>query len=98
MALSPSTRVFLNKLKWFIYEKATSVYDRFLFATGIRGNVGKKMGDAKIIVNVGETLPPRIARIAKWSKKYDKFSTILLCHKRGFVEKFSNPDIDKTLL
>lgn len=99
MGLSPSARVFLNKLKWFIYEKATSVYDRALFTVGFPGNINRKdFGDAKIIVYVGEMLPPRIARIAKWSKRYDKFTTMLLCHQRGFVEKFANPGIDKTLL
>lgn len=98
MLLSGSQKVFLNKLKWFIYEKATSVYDRILFATGIPYGMGKITGSGKIIVYIGETLPPRIARIAKWSKRYDTFTTILICHKRGFVEKFSNPDINYTFL
>jgi len=98
MLLSPSQKVFLNKLKWFIYEKVTSIYDRTLWAAGIPCGMAKNVGNGKIIVYVGESLPPRIARIAKWSKRFDAFTTILLCHERGFVEKFSNPDIDQILL
>ena len=98
MGLSPSTKVFLNKLKWFAYEKATSIYDRILFITGIPSGVDSTRGGGKIIVYVGESLPPRIARVAKWSKRLDTFTTILICHKRGFVEKFSNKDIDHVFL
>jgi len=98
MPLLPSQKVFLNKLKWFIYEKVTSVYDRLLFMAGPPCGIDIGANKAKIIVYVGESLPPRIARIAKWSKRFDTFTTILLCHERGFVEKFSNPDIDHTFL
>ena len=52
----------------------------------------------KTIVYVGEFLPPRIPRLAKWFKRYEAFTTVLICHKRGFVEKFSNPDIDHVFL
>jgi hypothetical protein len=98
MGLSPSAKIFLHKLRWFIYGKITSVCDRILFMLGISCSGVKNTDGAKIIVYVGESLPPRIARIAKWSKRLDKFTTVLLCHKQGFVAKFSNPDIDHTFL
>lgn len=96
--LSNSQKVFLNKLKWFIYEKITSVCDRLLFILDVPCGLDKNSENDKIIVYVGESLPPRIARIAKWSKRFDVFTTILLCHKRGFIEKFSNSDINHIFL
>ncbi len=98
MRLSASKKVFLNKLRWFIYEKITSVLDLILFKLGIKYLKIKNIESKKILIYVGESLPPRIARVAKWSKRFDKFTTILVCHKKGFVEKFSNTDIDYTLL
>jgi hypothetical protein len=98
MGLSPSLKIFLNKLNWFIYENSTSVFDRILFYLGISGKKLNNLNNGKIIIYVGEFLPPRIARIAKWSKRLDNFTTILLCHERGFVEKFSNKDIDYIFL
>lgn len=65
---------------------------------GISCRTFKNPSNEKLIVYIGETLPPRIARVAKWSKRLDKFTTVLLCHKQGYVEKFSNPDIDNTIL
>jgi len=98
MGLSPSVKVFLNKLKWFIYEKTTSIFDRGLFILNISERKSKIAINSKVIVYVGEFLPPRIARLAKWSKRFDEFTTVLLCHERGFVEKFSNKDIDHIIL
>jgi len=98
MRLSPSQRVFLNKLKWFAYEKISSAYDRILFAIGISVKTFLNKDNTKIIIYVGESLPPRIARIAKWSKRFDTYTTVMLCHKKGYVEKFSNPAIDYTYL
>jgi hypothetical protein len=95
-----SIYIFINKLKWFIYEKCTSTWDAMLWflsvPVNIDSNIGK--GNSKIIMYVGEFLPPRIARMAKWCKKNDSFMTVLLCHKRGFVEKFSSSEIDHVML
>jgi len=98
MRLSPSAKVFINKLRWFAYEKFTSAYDRLLFVIGIPAGTFQNKANAKVITYVGESLPPRIARVAKWSKRFDTFTTVLLCHKKGYVEKFSNPGIDYTYL
>jgi len=93
-----SLKIFLNKLKWFIYEKVTAAGDLVLFylAVPIAGSASIK--EKKTIIYVGEFLPPRIPRLAKWFKRYDTFTMVLVCHKRGFVEKFSNPDIDHVFL
>jgi len=93
-----SFKIFLNKLKWFIYEKVTSAGDFVLFCLDISVSGGGEVKGEKIIIYVGEFLPPRIPRLAKWFKRYDTFTMVLICHKRGFVEKFSNPDIDYVFL
>ncbi len=91
--------VFIDKLKWFIYDKVTSGWDALLWSVNAPvANTRVNADDTKIIIYVGEFLPPRIARLAKWCKKYESFTTILLCHERGFVEKYSNEDINYTIL
>jgi hypothetical protein len=95
-----SVYVFVNKLKWFAYDKCTSVLDALLwfFAMPVAIDSKIKKEDSKIIIYVGEFLPPRIARMAKWCKRYEPFTTVLICHKRGFVEKFSGDEIDYVIL
>src|ERR1700677_2176238 len=93
-----SRKIFLNKLRWFAYEKLTSTGDFVLFYLSLPVAGADEIKAGKTIIYVGESLPPRIPRVAKWCKRYEKFTTVLVCHKRGFVEKFSNPDIDYTFL
>ena len=93
-----SLKIFLNKLKWFIYEKVTSAGDFVLFYLNIPVAGTSQIKGEKTIIYAGEFLPPRIPRLAKWFKRYGSFTTVLVCHKRGFVEKFSNQDIDYTFL
>jgi hypothetical protein len=52
----------------------------------------------KVIIFVGDRVILRSSRIAKWVKRTGDFSTILLCHKLYFVEKFSNDEWDRVLL
>lgn len=94
---SASRKIFLNKLKWFAYEKLTSAGDWLLFSLAIPIGSSNIEGD-KTVVYVGEFLPPRIPRLAKWMKRYGAYTTVLVCHKRGFIEKFSNPNIDYVFL
>ncbi len=93
-----SRKIFLNKLRWFAYEKLTSAGDLLSFYLGLPVSGSSTIKGEKTIIYVGEFLPPRIARVAKWFKKSGSYTTVLVCHKRGFVEKFSNPDIDHTFL
>jgi hypothetical protein len=93
-----SRKIFLNKLRWFAYEKLTSAGDLILFYLGYPISGSSKIQGDTTIVYVGESLPPRIPRVAKWFKRSGNYTTVLVCHKRGFVEKFSNPDIDYTFL
>lgn len=96
-----SVLVFINKLRWFVHGAVTSGYDALLYFFAIPPS-GCKLhicaGKEKLIVYAGEFLPPRIARLAKWCKRNDGFTTILLCHKRGYVQKFSNEEVDYTFL
>jgi hypothetical protein len=96
MAVSASFRILLNKIKWFAYERLTSLSDAFLYLINVHPKGTKAINNekAKIIVYVGGFLHPRIARLAKWTRRVGGYKAILLCHKQGFHEKFSNPDID----
>jgi hypothetical protein len=101
MPKSAAIYVFLNKLQWFIYDIITSGYDAALWFMAVPPmgcNIKTSIGNDKIIIYAGEFLPPRIARLAKWCKKFDGFTTIILCHKHGYVQKFSNKEIDHTIL
>jgi hypothetical protein len=93
-----SLYVFINKLKWFIYENITSAYDAFLWVLNVPYGFGDLDKSHKLIVYVGEFLPPRIPRMAKWTSRFEKITSILLCHKRGFYEKFTTPEINVTIL
>lgn len=97
MAKLSSLYIIADKLKWFAFDKLTSGWDMLLWALGAGVKVGY-LENKKVIVYVGEFLPPRIGRMAKWIRKYGDYTTILLCHKRGFVEKFSNEEIDTVCL
>jgi len=100
MASMVSLRIILNKIKWILYEDISSTWDFISFLLNLPTTIiinGPVRGK-KIILYVGEFIPPRIPRIAKWSKRFGNYSTILLCHKRGYYEKLSNEDIDQTIL
>ncbi|HXP48807.1 MAG TPA: hypothetical protein VN922_02570 [Bacteroidia bacterium] len=95
-----SIYIYIYKLKWLMYDSITSGWDAMLwfFAIPVKDSSAIDKKNAKIIMYVGEFLPPRIARLAKWCKKYESFTTLLICHKRGFVKKFSNEEIDQIIL
>jgi glycosyltransferase involved in cell wall biosynthesis len=98
---SANIKVIALKVRRLFYLKSTSIFDFILFQLqwpvsnfNSRGFEGKKL-----VVFIGEFLPPRIPRISKWLKRTDPgFATFLLCHKSGFVEKFSNESFDQILL
>ncbi|HEY4800375.1 MAG TPA: hypothetical protein VII99_14945, partial [Bacteroidia bacterium] len=98
--LNASGKIFLVKLKWFLFERLSSLVDFFLYALNVpvAGNENLKRSNKKIIVYLGEQLPPRIPRMAKWVKRSSNFSTALVCSKRGFFEKFSDPGFDAVFL
>jgi hypothetical protein len=50
------------------------------------------------ILFIGEHLPPRIPRLAKWLKRNSNYHLILLCHKRGFVEAYIDDEFDGIIL
>ncbi len=101
MVKAAAISVLLTKVRRLIYGIATSAADSILWylsvpPSGCKISTGKEKG--KIIMYAGEFLPPRIARLAKWCKKSGRFTTILLCHRHGYVQKFSNREIDHTFL
>jgi len=97
--LSGSASVFLRKVWWMGYEKSTAFFDRILWLLHIpAGVVPSKPEQTKRIVFVGELLPPRTPRMAKWITRSGNYACMLVCSKRGYVEKFSDPVFEKTFL
>jgi hypothetical protein len=98
--LTASQKIFLVKLRWFIFGQITSVFDFLLYLVNspVSGTEIFKRNNRKVIVYLGEHLPPRIPRIAKWVKRSSRFSTVLVCSQQGFVEKFSNDEFDGVFL
>src|SRR5581483_5147024 len=100
MAGSASFRILLNKVRLYLAEQISSFGDFILFAMKVPAikNSQKITAEGKAIIFIGETLPPRIPRLAKWAKKLAGFSPVLLCHRSGYYSKFTNKDFDHTLL
>lgn len=93
-------RIILNKIRWLLSEKLSASWDYALLVLSIPPNIhlNNIRNNEKFIVYVGENLPPRIPRMAKWTKRLGGFKSLLICHKHGFHEKFSNSDIDCIIL
>lgn len=96
IVLKTKHKLLIHKLRIYGFEKLSSFWDFLLFFLRIPTAPKTKYDDA--ILFVGEFLLPRIPRMAKWIKRESQFPLVLLCHKRGFVEKFSDPCFDAVYL
>ena len=96
---SANLKIIYYKIRWFVWDKSTSLFDYLLYKI-TPALKSKKVTEkqVKTIVFVGEFLPPRIPRMAKWLKRESEFYFILLCHERGFVEKYTDASFDETHL
>lgn len=92
-------KILLTKIQWALYEKLSSFFDFFLYVLSVPVlGISKIKTGKKAVVYLGEQLPPRIPRIAKWVRRSGEYFTILVCSKRGFFEKFSNNEFDAVFL
>lgn len=99
--LKGSHKIFLHKLKWYIYIKLSSFFDFAFFNICFSIFTKKKQlpcNGLKIIVYIGELMAPRIARLSKWVRRTGEFKTILVCSKKGFIDKFCNQEFDEIYL
>jgi len=87
--MKPRHQILLHKIKVFGFEKLSAYWDALLFYIGIPAVA--KNNSPNVLLFVGEHLPPRIPRMAKWIKRESKYTLILVCHQRGFVPAFSDP-------
>ena len=93
--MTAAQKIFLHKLYWFAYTKLSSLFDLLLL---LFPKSKLQEGKGKTIVFIGEQLPPRIARMAKWLKRSGDFTIYLVCSKQGFVKDFSGEGFEKVLL
>ncbi len=92
-------KILFYKIRWLLWDKSTSLFDFLLYQLSFSSNaLRNERASTKRIVFVGEFLPPRIPRMAKWLKREGDYYFILLCHQRGFVEKYTDPSFDETHL
>jgi len=93
---SAAFRIILTKVRWLVYETGTSCFDFgfWLFHFPVPGMVKRQSSGIRRVVFVGELLPPRTSRMAKWLYRSGSYSAVLVCSKRGFVEKFSGSEFD----
>lgn len=80
---------------WFAYNAFTSFFDLILLLVPM-GKVPK--GNGTTVVFMGEQLPPRIARMAKWLMRSGDFRIFLVCHKKGYFKEFAGEGFDSVIL
>ena len=82
-----------------IWDKSTSLFDFVLYCLSFSAQKStNKTSKPRHIGFVGEFLPPRIPRMAKWLKREQELELSLICHQRGYVAKYNDPAFDRTLL
>ncbi len=86
-------RILLNKVNKLLYTSVTSMLDSVL--TAVSSPTDEK--DTMLIIFVGESLSPRVERLARQLKKHG-YRTYLICHKHGYVSKFAGDTWDKVIL
>lgn len=96
MASLLKAKIFLYKLRVYGKEKLSFYVDLVLFKCNFPVRKNKNLPNT--VLFTGEQLPPRIPRMAKWIKRQSDYNIVLLCHRRGFIEKFSDNCFDEVIL
>jgi len=94
--LNAKQKLLLHKLRIYGPEKLSVLWDIPLFF--MRIPAVRRTTAAKTIVFVGEHLATRVPRMAKWIRRESDYSTVLVCHERGFIAEFTNDCFDHTFL
>ena len=92
--MSASVKVLIYKIKRELRVKVSSIFDMLIFKL----SKGSGKPRANTILFVGEQLPARIPRLAKWLNKKSDYKLILLCHQHGFVSQFVDDCFDEIYL
>lgn len=94
-------KILITKIKLALYQYLSSIYDYFCLYFNIPIPESEEIQaiQKQTIIFIGEHLPTRIPRIAKWIKKTNAdFYITLLCHEAGYVEKFISNDAEFDLV
>ncbi len=91
--------ILYGKIYNLAYNKLTSCFDFILLILQIKIKKSYRNTNPEIkkIVFVGESLVPRVSRIAKWLKR-EEIYCVLIAHKKGFIKEFSSNEWDLILL
>jgi hypothetical protein len=93
-----SLKIKLAKVNRLIYGMASSAVDLVLLIIHWPVKALVSDTDTKTIVFVGESLPPRISRLAKWIKRSGQFRIVLCAHRIHFVKQFAGEEWDQVFL
>lgn len=94
--LSTRHKILLHKIRTIGSERATHYLDALLFA--IRWPAMRSVQAKHVLLYVGEFLPPRIPREAKWIRRQSDYTPVLVCYRYGFVEAFSDDCFEAVFL
>lgn len=92
-----SIKLFVYKVKLRLTLEFNSLYDKFLYQLNI-ADKSLYAGKGKRVIFLGEYLPSRISRIAKYVKRTSNYSTVLVALKSGTKEKHNTEVFDETVL
>ncbi|MFN8308925.1 MAG: hypothetical protein U0T73_03085 [Chitinophagales bacterium] len=86
----------LLKIKNRLRLVSSSIFDRTLYS--FTTHQTNPAPPTFTVYYIGENLPPRMARIVKWLKRFYPIRAVLLCHQDGYAPLFSNNSFDEVLL
>jgi hypothetical protein len=93
-----SLKILFVKVRRLLYDILSSIFDRGLLFLHWPVRKTKPAADKKTIVFIGEGMPPRITRLAKWLKRTGSFKIMLVAHRIHFVKQFSGQEWDEVFL
>lgn len=95
--ISSSIKLFVYKVKLRLVLEFNSLFDKLLYKLGVPDNSLAK-SKSKRVIYLGEYLPSRISRVAKYVKRESDYSTALVALKSGTKVKHNTDIFDETVL
>jgi hypothetical protein len=79
---------FTRKLNFFLTEKSSELFDRFLLSTGVEDHALSSLATTDTIVFSGLSLNHRVTKNLKYLKRYGKYNLLLLKHRSDAFNDF----------
>ena len=89
-----SLKIKIAKVRRLLFEMLTSSVDFILWVLHFPVKNPGGHSDGTSVIFLGESLPPRISRLAKWLKRSQNYRIILCAHRIHFVKHFAGDEWD----